>query len=99
MLVSHAYSVIIHTSKQNEEKTMSMNLVFTDVTQKLSIDFPFQTPTDLTYAVLDEKDQEKQLDLIRAYCLNNMEYSIDELNEVMNKIRVWLAYPLYFDME
>lgn len=43
---------------------MSMNLAFQK--GKVVVDFPFQTPTSLTHAVLATSDQEKRLQLVDA---------------------------------
>ena len=46
---------------------MSMNLIFRVKGCKGYVDFPFQTPTKLTYSVLNCKSKEKQLKLIKDY--------------------------------
>lgn len=51
-----------------ERAIMSMNLVFFVKGGEGMVDFPFQTPTDLTHAVLKEKDDSKRLALLRKAC-------------------------------
>jgi hypothetical protein len=51
-----------------------MNLVFRTVEYKHIIGFPFQTPTDLTYSVLDESDKDKRLKLLIEH-INSWEIS------------------------
>jgi len=48
---------------------MSMNLAFL-TNNKNHIEFPFQTPTSLSYAVMKEKTRENRLKLILEYIDN-----------------------------
>ena len=45
---------------------MSMNLIFEVVGVDACVDFPFQTSTNLTYAVLKEPNLEKRLKLVKS---------------------------------
>jgi hypothetical protein len=44
-----------------------MNLMFETKVGHAKVEFPFQTPTYLTYDVLNESDLEKRIALIHAY--------------------------------
>ena len=43
---------------------MSMNLIFDVKDGHGCVDFPFQTPTDLTYKVLEAKSNEERIEII-----------------------------------
>jgi len=76
---------------------MSINLVF-DVKGGGIIDFPFQTTTELTYAVLKETNKEKQLKLIRKELELN-KYTKKEINATLRKIEALMKSPdLKLDM-
>ena len=44
---------------------MSMNLIF-ETKDGHVVDFPFQTPTELTYKVLNEESQELRIKLVKG---------------------------------
>ena len=60
---------------------MSMNLHFKVKGGAGFVDFPFQTPTTLSYAVLAESDREKRLKLIREY-LGKHAYTVKLIREI-----------------
>jgi len=70
---------------------MSMNLVF-EVKGGGSVDFPIQTPTELTYAVLKEKDINKQLAMIRKE-IEGYGWEKKDTNERMNEIKALMNNP------
>lgn len=68
---------------------MSMNLAFETVRGKHFVDFPFQTPTDLSYAVLKASSVEDRLKLIEAR-LRGWKWSDGECAEMLDRIQVLL---------
>jgi hypothetical protein len=76
---------------------MSMNLIFEVKGSSAYVDFPFQTPTDLTYAVIREKDIEKRIELIRNFLntLRNKDanaYLMVECDTLMRDDKLELTY-------
>ena len=64
---------------------MSMNLYFYSKIHNLDVDFPFQTPTELSYEVLREKSNKKRLEIIKIYIEEN--YDDKEYQQyILNKI-------------
>jgi hypothetical protein len=68
-----------------------MNLVF-EVKGGGSVDFPIQTPTKLTYAVLKEKNIDKRLALIRKE-IESYGWGKKDTTERMNEIKVLMNNP------
>ena len=78
---------------------MSMNLNFcTKSNPPAFIDFPFQTPTVLTYAVMAEKDNTKRLKLIREHMVTSgwkkkdMNIMMGQIKSLMNNDGLELSY-------
>ena len=72
---------------------MSMNLNFcTKSNPPAFIDFPFQTPTVLTYAVMAEKDNTKRLKLIREHMITSG-WEQENINRVMAEIEIMVNNP------
>jgi len=67
---------------------MSMNLVFVKKVDGEAVykDFPFQTPTNLTFDVLDAGSKEKRLDLIQNY-IDGCDWGPSVTERVMEKIK------------
>ena len=63
---------------------MSMNLIFTDKTGKFYTDFPVQTPTELTYAVMRAKPEDR-LQIIKDY-YSEKGFSAEETADFMEEI-------------
>lgn len=57
-----------------------------------AMDFPFQTPTELSYAVIEENDTEKQLSLIEKH-LKDREWGKKEIRDMIKKIKELLEDP------
>jgi hypothetical protein len=70
---------------------MSMNLVFA-VKEGGMIDFPFQTSTKLTLAVMAEPDNKKRLDIIRDDC-NKCGWDQEDINKHMKTIKTLMNNP------
>lgn len=70
---------------------MSMNLAF-EVKGGGIVDFPFQTPTDLSYAVLATKGYKKQLALIDAE-MKKWGWEKEIRTEKLNSIEQLLKNP------
>ena len=70
---------------------MSMNLVFLDTGGGI-LDFPYQTRTELSYAVLDADSEEEQLQLIREDVKRFREPG-EDVERMMSKIRKLLRDP------
>lgn len=71
---------------------MSMNLMFNVKGSTAYVDFPFQTPTDLTYAVIREKDIDKRVQLVKDYIKksfkdNKNDYVISLIEECKTLMR------------
>lgn len=65
---------------------MSMNLIFTIKDCPISsVEFPFQTPTDLTYDVLNAKSMEEKLELIKN-CLIQWDTEEQMINEILEEV-------------
>lgn len=58
---------------------MSMNLIFSK--GNMSSDFPYQTPTILTYNVLGARTKEEQLKIIEED-IKNHDYKLEWLEEI-----------------
>ena len=71
---------------------MSMNLIFDVKGGAGMVDFPFQTSTDLTYAVLKEPDNDKRLALIRKELKQNT-YTKKEIAEMIERIKALMKNP------
>jgi hypothetical protein len=72
---------------------MSLNLLFAvKGTGDGYVDFPFQTPTNLTHAVFNEQDNDKRLALIEAE-LFAWEWEEDEILTMLNRIKGLLNNP------
>ena len=71
-----------------------MNLMFEVKGSTAYVDFPFQTPTDLTYAVIREKDIEKRIQLVKDYIKNidDNTYLIEECETLMRDEKLELIY-------
>lgn len=65
---------------------MSMNLCFETINGKHWVDFPFQTPTGLSYAVLNAKTNSERFDLIENE-LKKWKWKPSEISEMMYKIK------------
>lgn len=65
---------------------MSMNLVF-QTQDGYFVEFPFQTPTNLTKSVLGERDIEKRIILVREYMIEQNFYKgiVEETIDLMNR--------------
>jgi len=50
---------------------MSMNLRFSVIGSKEWVDFPFQTPSELTFQVLDARTLEERMNIIKNYIHND----------------------------
>ena len=70
---------------------MSMNLTF-DVKGGGTVDFPIQTSTNLTFAVLKEKDINKRLDMIRKE-IEGYGWGKKDTNDRMNEIKTLMNNP------
>ncbi len=67
---------------------MSMNLAFEIEGQR--VDFPFQTPTNLSYAVMKAKGLQQRLDLIEAE-LKGWEWDKQAIDEKIAQCRKLLS--------
>ncbi len=68
---------------------MSMNLCFTTKIGVHHVDFPFQTSTDLTYAVLKAKDEEARMKLIKDEVMNFVAGGLDKEHgdDIIERVR------------
>lgn len=64
---------------------MSLNLYFEIVDKSGCVDFPFQTPTDLTLKVYNERSTEKKLRLIEDF-LYECRWDTIAIHETLKKI-------------
>ena len=62
---------------------MSMNLYFRVKDGSGMIDFPFQTPTELTYAVMEAETTQDRLALIKQYLERFEENTPEEIAETL----------------
>ena len=65
---------------------MSMNLYFNVVGVDAWVDFPFQTPTILTYKVMDAKTLEERIEILRDYVFNTMKWEQDTKEYVWGRV-------------
>lgn len=65
---------------------MSMNLIFDVKGGPGYVDFPFQTPTNLTYAVLDAKSNEERIEIIEKQLIE-WDWEGEEITRIMNEIK------------
>ena len=74
---------------------MSMNLYFETVVDQRHIheDFPFQTPTELTYRVMKLGTKEEQIKEIRSYIEEKYEWDKEDVERVMSEIEYALSTP------
>ena len=71
---------------------MGMHLVF-DIKGSSSgacVDFPWQTSTDLTWAVLGEKNKEKRIALIEKDVRSWRDMTDEKFERVMDKVKTML---------
>lgn len=71
---------------------MSMNLCFSVVGGAGYVDFPIQTPTDLTQAVLEVSDDKSRLMIIEN-TLRKWGWDYDDRKELMLKIKALFENP------
>lgn len=71
---------------------MSMNLCFDVKGGAGMVDFPYQTSTELTYAVLNEKDDDKRLALIRKD-IESWGRSKEEIERIMGEVEALMKSP------
>lgn len=71
---------------------MSMNLCFDVKGGAGMVDFPFQTPEELTYAVLREPDNDKRLTLIRKAC-EGYGWSKEDIETTLSEIEALMKSP------
>lgn len=75
---------------------MSMNLVYDYMDEHknyiTSDRFEFQTPTSLTYKVLNAEDKEEQIRIIEEYLLT-LKLDFDDLKFIMMRIELKLSNP------
>lgn len=72
---------------------MSLNLYFwTKSKPHAMIDFPFQTPTVLTHAVMAEKDNTKRLKLINDYLVKTG-WEQEDINIAMREVKRLMKNP------
>ena len=67
---------------------MSMNLMWEKKGEKRLIEFPFQSNTNLTYAVLAEKDIDKRMALLGDDLMSRRDdvWAQEKLNEIKEKL-------------
>ena len=70
---------------------MSMNLIFA-VEGGGIVDFPFQTSTDLTYAVLNAKTKEEQVALVEKE-MRERGFKNDQVKEQLGTVKALLSNP------
>jgi hypothetical protein len=71
---------------------MSMNLAFTTRDGHF-VDFPFQTPTDLSYAVIDLPTTEAKLELIENQIRKWDCWDEEQINSIMTEVRIMMTDP------
>lgn len=71
---------------------MSMNLAFETVSGKHFVDFPFQTPTSLSFAVKAAGTTKERLDLIRAQ-LKAWDWDAIQIQKAMTEVKIKLTDP------
>ena len=71
---------------------MSMNLCFDVKGGKGMVDFPFQTPTELTYAVLKETDNTKRLEMPRS-AMEEYGWHKKDIEETLEEIEGLMKSP------
>ena len=76
---------------------MSLNLQFRVIDDSATVDFPFQTPTELSEAVMKTKDKEIQIKLIVKY-LKSIKWNEPAIRDAMVKIRSML-YSKHLKLE
>jgi hypothetical protein len=69
---------------------MSLNLLYW--VDGYPIDFPFQTPTDLTLKVMNEKNNAKRLSLIESHLMESG-WDRDRIHSTLNSIKTVLKNP------
>ena len=71
---------------------MSMNLIFDVKGTTACVDFPYQTKTNFTYAVLAEPDVEVRLSMIKAdiecRCGDDLDQAAELYQEVIDLMKV-----------
>lgn len=70
---------------------MSMNLAFTTRDGHF-VEFPFQTPTDLSYAVINLRTTEAKLELIENQ-IRKWGWDEEEISEMMSEVRIMMTDP------
>lgn len=70
---------------------MSMNLVFT-ANCGHSVDFPFQTPTALTFAVLEAKTKEERIEIIKNQMIK-WSWDEEDIDRLLKEITEKLDDP------
>lgn len=72
---------------------MSMNLYFETLDGAGMVDFPFQTPTELTYAVLKEGNTPtQQVELVRDF-MTTCHWPEDDIKRVMSEMQALMDSP------
>ena len=71
---------------------MSMNLIFSVKDSPGMVRFPYQTTTDLTYAVLQTKDKQKQLSIIKQAILET-EWEDEVQQRITDEVEALLSSP------
>jgi hypothetical protein len=71
---------------------MSMNLFFKVKGGSGKVDFPFQTSTDLTYAVLKAKGREEQIKLLSDE-MSLWGWGLADINEMLAEIEALMDDP------
>jgi DNA integrity scanning protein DisA with diadenylate cyclase activity len=69
-----------------------MNLTFQTKDGVGRVEFPFQTPTSLTYAVLKKETNEERLLLIGQY-LKEQDWSESDIQETLEEIQRLMESP------
>ncbi len=69
---------------------MSMNLIFDVKGGSGSVDFPFQTPTELTYEILNIKNNQERVNLIEKR-LNEWGWHKDDVIRIIEEIKDLLS--------
>ena len=71
---------------------MSMNLIFDVKGGSGIVDFPFQTSTDLTYAVLNAKTKEEQVALVEKE-MRERGFKNHQIKEQLGTVKALLSNP------
>jgi len=70
---------------------MSMNLIWCDKNGRFKKDFQYQTPTELTYKVLNETNKDKQFELISENFMERIDHKdkddVEWATEKMDEIK------------